>query len=101
MVNKFMEMKLAYKIPALIVLSALVVGIAIGILSFISAKDFGTDLIVKQKSAVLQGKKTELGMFLKGIEKDLSFTAGNNFTVEAFKSFSAAYAEFSNPLNDL
>lgn len=101
MVNKFMEMKLAYKIPALIVLSALVVGISVGALSFISAKDFGTDLIVKQKSAVLDGKKIKLEMFLKGIEKDLSFTAGNSFTVEAFKAFSAAYSEFPNPLNDL
>jgi methyl-accepting chemotaxis protein len=96
-----MEMKLVYKIPALIVLSALVVGISVGALSFLSAKDFGTDLIVKQKEAILKGKKIKLEMFLKAIEKDLSFTAGNNFTVEAFKAFNSAYSEFSNPGNDL
>ena len=101
MANKLMEMKLAYKIPALIVLSALIVGISVGILSFFSAKGLGDDLIVKHKEAVLKGKKIKLEMFLKAIEKDLSFTAGNSFTVEAFKAFDAAFSGLLTPVKDL
>lgn len=40
-------------------------------------------------------------MFLKAIEKDLSFTSGNSFTVEAFKAFDAAYSGFLSPVKDL
>ncbi len=101
MTNKFMNMKLVLKIPGLIVLSALLIGLSVGILSFFSAKTLGNDLIIKQKEAVLKGKNTHLKNFLTSIEQDLQITGTNSLTINAFKEFQIARFEFDDPLKDL
>ena len=101
MINKFMNMKLVFKIPGLIVFSALLIGLSVGILSFFSAKTLGNDLIIKQKKAVLKGKNTQLKNFLTSIEQDLQITGTNSLTINAFKEFQIARFEFDDPLKDL
>lgn len=101
MINKLLDLKLAYKIPGLIVLSALVIGLSVGVLSFFSAKKLGDDLIAKQKIGVLKAKKAKLNTFLVTIEQDLKLTAENPVTISAFKEFQTAFLEFDNAKEDL
>ncbi len=95
MFKMFSDMKLALKIPGMMVLSALIIGLAVGTFSFFTAKSLGGELVSKQLRTVLKAKKNELDNFLTGIEKDLGINAKNPTVVEAVKAFTESYNEFS------
>jgi len=94
MLNKLSNIKLAAKIPSMIVLSALVIGVCVGAFSYFTAKSVGNTLANKHLSGVLYSKNNELKSFIVSIEQDLSITAKNPTALEALKAFDAAYNEF-------
>ena len=94
MLNKLSDIKLVAKIPGMIVLSALIIGVSVGAFSYFTAKSFGNALTQKHLSAVLYSKNNELKTFIEGIEQDLSITSRNPTAIEALKAFDTAYSEF-------
>jgi len=95
MFKRFSDIKLALKIPGMMVLSALIIGLAVGTFSFFTAKSLGGELVSKQLRTVLKAKKNELDNFLTGIEQDLAIVSKDPSMIEAVKAFTESYNEFS------
>ncbi|MCF4100027.1 PDC sensor domain-containing protein, partial [Maritalea mediterranea] len=87
------RMKIVQKIPALAIASALVVGVAVGTVSIWVGANVITATETEKLDAAAEGRKHELAEYLHEIQADLGLTAKHPFTVEAVKSFSAAYEE--------
>jgi methyl-accepting chemotaxis protein len=91
MISAASNLKLSFKIPLVIAMSALLVGLAVGGASYFTAKSLATDLISKQLKAVLVSKSKEVKSFFKSVEEDLEIASHNPTVLKAMVGFSAAY----------
>ena len=86
------KIKIAIKMPALVVLSATVLALSLGYLSYNSASNSaiknGKDRII----GILENRKYSLETYLNTIEEDIISVAANPFTYQAEKAFHDAWA---------
>ncbi|MTI45638.1 methyl-accepting chemotaxis protein [Roseibium hamelinense] len=80
-------MRLSKKIPALVVGAAAVVGIGIGISSYLTSVQSVEGLTQERLRAAAETGKQETLAYLQAIERELVLTAGNPGTIAAVKEF--------------
>ncbi|WP_208985937.1 methyl-accepting chemotaxis protein [Labrenzia sp. OB1] len=84
-------MRLSKKIPALVIGAAAVVGIGIGVSSYLTTADGIEELTRERMKTAATTIVEETVFYLKTIELDLILTAENPATMEAVQDFSAAW----------
>ncbi|VAW19433.1 Methyl-accepting chemotaxis sensor/transducer protein, partial [hydrothermal vent metagenome] len=89
-----LNLKIAHKLPAIIIGSALIVGVAMGLVGL----NLGTSALIKSSEAkldvVADDRSNGLGRYFADIEADLGLTARNLKTREALEAFSAGFEAF-------
>ncbi len=85
--------KLSTKLPAIVLSSALLSILALGIASYVAARGQAYSLIEGRLEAVLIAKRSELNNYLDSIEQDLRIVASNATVVTALGEFSTAWRQ--------
>ncbi|MFT6659053.1 methyl-accepting chemotaxis protein [Maritalea sp.] len=85
------RLKIAHKLPALVISSVVAVGLGLGI----SGVMIGSSVITKTETQKLEtladGRAQEMKAYLEDIETDLVLTANSPFTLDALKAFDGAW----------
>ena len=66
-----LDLKLAVKLPAIVVGAAFLVALAVGIASFTTAQYQAYELIEGRMHALLKAKNAELSSYFRSVEQDL------------------------------
>lgn len=83
--------KIAFKLPALVIVSSLVVASGLGYLSYRSSSENSDRLIDEAIRGTLIDRKAMLEGYLSAIEEDVRSISDNPFTGEALGAFSAGW----------
>lgn len=99
---KFSDIRIAVKIPALVVATATLLALGLGIIINMSAAR-NAELRTKEAYAgFLEARSTTLSAYLLSIEEDLKIIAANPATSDALVDFQEAFEKLgSNPVADL
>ncbi|MBA4782648.1 MAG: methyl-accepting chemotaxis protein [Rhizobiales bacterium] len=99
---KFSDIRIAVKIPALVVATATLLALGLRIISYMSAAS-NAELRAKEAYAgFLEARSATLSAYLSSIEEDLKIIAANPATSEALADFQEAFEKLgSNPVADL
>lgn len=85
------NLPIARKTAFLLVLSAIILGSSIAIVSSWRTHQLSFDLIEEQLHAIAVGRAGALSAYLQSIEQDLLITARNEQTIDAVQAFTGAY----------
>ncbi|MGH1351188.1 MAG: methyl-accepting chemotaxis protein [Methyloligellaceae bacterium] len=85
------NLKVKIKIPAAIVGFAILVGISIGVASYLSVSGEIDKLAKERLQAIAENRESQLKNYLNSIEQDLKIVAGNPLTAQAIRDFSTAW----------
>jgi len=88
-----LRLKLAHKIPLLVVAAALVSGTVVAIADYRHAADELRGAAEARLSALLEARRVAIGDYLDSIRRDLRSQAENPFVIEAFNSFRVGWDE--------
>ncbi len=94
------NIKVKTKIPAAIVGFAILVGISIGIASYLSVSGEIDQLAKDRLQAIAENRESQLKNYLSSIEQDLKIVAGNPLTAQAIKDFSGAWGQIEGNKTD-
>lgn len=89
------NIKIAKKLPVIIVLCAMISSIVIGAISYMSARASIIEGQQQKLYALKETRQTQLSDYLGSIEDDLIAVASNPFTLSAVRSFTKAWDELS------
>jgi len=81
------KLRIAQKLPLLIVCASLVLGLSLGVLGYIQGSNAVHEEVTKKLQIVLQARTTALSDYLSSIREDLSITASNPVVVSALKKY--------------
>lgn len=87
------KLRIAVKLPAFMVGSALILAVIIGMTSFIIASNTAHDQASEKKRALVNAKSAELSNYLKSIEQDLKIFSENPVVFQALYAYKAAWGE--------
>ena len=87
------KLKVAHKLPLLIVFAALTGSLSVAIASYIAERDALQDEVSQRLSALLQTRSAALTSWTASIEEDLAFQSVNPATIVALTRFQAAWRE--------
>ena len=87
------KLKVAHKLPLLIVLAALSGSLSVAIASYIAERDALHNEVSGRLSALLQTRSAALTSWTTSIEEDLAFQSVNPATIVALTRFQAAWRE--------
>jgi methyl-accepting chemotaxis protein len=95
------NLKISQKLPALMVMMALIASFITGIISYnISAT--GLNDVVKGKiEALLSTQKTSMDYYLQSVDSDLLTLSTSDMTIQGLTSFEMAWDELRDPEKDL
>ena len=93
---RLFRLKIAEKLPIYIVAAGLLVGLSIGISTYISAATSLEQARRDQLATALAGKRATLRSYLEGIENDLTNLASSTMTRSALTWFSEAWEELGD-----
>ena len=93
---KFNDMKISLKMPLLVVLSATILALGLGFLSYQSASSAAIKNGKAAIESVLENRKFALETYLHSIEEDIISVAANPFTYQAEKAFHDAWVELGD-----
>ena len=85
--------KLAFKLPAFILLLALVSAFAVGVSAYRKSAE---QLLLSAEAklhAVVESREAHMASYLDSISQDLRVIADNHMTIDAIEDFTASYAE--------
>ena len=88
------NMTVARKIPALAVISSLVLAVALGIMAYSTSSSKLYEAAQGKLIALREARKTALTDYLKTIQQDLAFQSTNPTVLKALTEFTAAWQEF-------
>lgn len=98
----FKTFKIAKKLPTIIVLMSLSVGLLVGLVSYNRAAESQANSAADAFSGYAASRAKSLSFYLDSISQDLRILAGNPSTLEALSAFKTAWAEISgDPLQNL
>ena len=89
--KKINNVKISVKMPVLVVLSATILALGLGFLSYSSASKSAIENAEKAVLSVLENRKASLNIYLHSIEEDIISVASNPFTYQAEKAFHDAW----------
>ncbi len=89
----FSNLTISRKLPALILLIALIVSIGLGALAYKDSSGALDDEVKNKLAVTLQSRKVTLLNYLQGIEEDLRVISASPFTIAAVDEFSKAFKE--------
>ena len=89
--------KLSQKLPLALIGSALVVGLGVGIASYVIASSALEQQARQNLDTIAFERANQLSSYIKSIENDLSKTAKNDNTLFAVANFSKAWRGLDNP----
>lgn len=89
-------MKLSHKLTAIVLGSALTVGIGVGSVSFFIGSQEARHEVESSLQNAVAAKATVLEDYLNSIDEDLRFLAESRFTLSALRSFDSAWAEIAD-----
>ncbi|GLQ07653.1 methyl-accepting chemotaxis protein [Sneathiella chinensis] len=93
-----LRLKLAQKLPLLIISSSLVLGIALGVTGYLSGADAVEQEVRKKLDVTLESRKLGLTQLMSSVRDDLEVTATNPVIVNAISEFGTAWLGISgNP----
>jgi methyl-accepting chemotaxis protein len=96
------NMKLAQKIPALVIGSAMICGIAVGVSSYFSARNTVIQSIDEKLDALLVSRSEALKDYLNSIDEDVISLSSNNEVINAIKDYTSVWGELGpNPTETL
>ena len=81
------KLRLSTKIPALVALAAISLGVAVGVLSINSATENATMSNERALNTILSKRAEALGAYLESIQQDLRSVAASPMTVDAIRAF--------------
>lgn len=87
------SLRLKVKIPALVVGTAIIVAVGVGIASDLTASKSLNDLSEDRIVASAEIRKNRINDYLVKIKKELHFIGTNGFTIEALQAFNKAFSE--------
>jgi len=93
---RFEDISLALKLPALIVSSALVLAVTIGITSYYQAATAERHAVEQTLVAAVEGRKASLSDYLASIEQDMRTASTNETVRNATRDFSDAWRALGN-----
>ncbi|MEP3265525.1 MAG: hypothetical protein ABJN78_07190, partial [Hyphomicrobiales bacterium] len=85
--KKLNNVKISIKMPILIVLSATVLALGLGFLSYSTASKVAIKNAEDAVLGVLENRKATLNIYLHSIQEDIISVASNPFTYQAEKAF--------------
>lgn len=96
------RLKIAQKLPALVIGSVVVVGLALGVSSAMIGASVITHAEIEKLESIADGRAQQMKAYLDDIQTDLLLTADNPFTLDALKAFDGAWdALGANPAKTL
>ncbi|MEZ5918902.1 MAG: methyl-accepting chemotaxis protein [Alphaproteobacteria bacterium] len=98
------NIRISKKLPAIVVLCAIVSTAAVGVLSYVEARSALINVEEAKLTALKETRKKQLSDYLGAIEEDLKTVADNPYTLEALKAFEAGWNEMGfqgNPTETL
>ncbi len=98
----FSNIKLAIKLPALVVVFLLTVSLSLTLFSKFSAESALDEAANRNLEAINQSRISELSIYLASIEQDLELVAKNPFTADAITAFIGGWnAMGSDPTSEI
>ncbi|MBB4301157.1 methyl-accepting chemotaxis protein [Rhodobium orientis] len=85
--------RLAFRIPALVAVSALVLTVAVGVASYWAASTNAHDMTMERLEAVAGSRKAELTHYLEAVDEDLKTLAASPMTIDAVQAFTKSWRE--------
>jgi methyl-accepting chemotaxis protein len=92
--NWLSNIQISRKVPAIIVLAAAVMGIGIGLMSYMQASSAVHEQIQTKFFAVLEARKASFEAYLGSVEEDMNSLAANPLVMEASYEFNRSSEEF-------
>ncbi len=89
----FKQLRIARKLPFLIIGASFVLGLGLGLIGYIQSSTTVDDEVDKKLQVALQARKTALADYLNSIQEDLSVTASNLMVVDALADFEKGWAD--------
>ena len=83
--------RLAFRIPALVAASALVLTVAVGVASYWAASTNAHDMTMERLEAVAGSRKAELDHYLAAVDEDLKTLAASPMTIDALQAFAISW----------
>lgn len=91
MLKNLLHMKIAAKIPALVVGAAILLGISVGFTSIYTAAKDAQNANSEKLDALLADRAEALKDYLESIEQDMHSVSANPFTMQALDEFKSAW----------
>jgi len=85
------KLQIAQKLPALVISSVVVVGLALGLSGVLIGSSVITEIETTKLKTLANGRANEMQAYLNDIQTDLTLTAANPHTVGALKAFDGAW----------
>jgi methyl-accepting chemotaxis protein len=84
-------LSISVKIPLLVVAFSVIATLITGISSYISSSQYLAEAAMRNMEAVVGSRKSEMELYLKSIEEDLTVVADNAMTRDALAAFNTSY----------
>ncbi|GHF24292.1 hypothetical protein GCM10017044_18640 [Kordiimonas sediminis] len=98
MISMYQNLKIAIKLPLLVVAALLILAVGVGLSGFRTAQSQIDKDTSEKLTAVLSSRKSELNAYLATIEEDLKLVSANPYVATALKDFEAGWSAFDgNP----
>jgi methyl-accepting chemotaxis protein len=95
-------MKLAHKIPALVIASAMICGIVVGVSSYFNSRQTVLTSIDDKLDALLVSRADALKAYLNSIDEDVVAMSSNDEVINALKDYTSVWNELGpNPTEKL
>ncbi len=88
---KALNLKIAHRLPLIVLTAALSVGLGIGVINYIGARDATHKALDRKLEAVVEARHKALSDYLASIEQDMRFTATSPVVAQAVRDFGAGW----------
>ncbi len=85
------NLRISQKLPLLIIISSLLLGVSLGVISYIQSASVIEKEVRKKLQVAQQARTNALMNYLTSIQEDLTETASNPAVIEAARSFNSAW----------
>lgn len=96
MLHKLLNIKIATKLPVILVLAAIITATGVGIGAYRTASQSTSTEVSNRLNAVLEGRVQALSLYFSTIEQDILTMASNPLTHEAIRALTTAWQDLSS-----
>lgn len=95
------NLRLSKKLPAALLGAAAVVGLSIGLSSYLTARSSMTEVAQMHLAAAAEVSRDNFAAYMQGIESGISLMAENPVTLSAIRDFQTAWESLADPTSAL